>query len=481
MLLALEGALLVRSAVTRRHGAGGSPFASSPFYFAPVAAGYGSCGEFDEFVISKGRRQPGRGEQWFPLWHQPLAAGEIEQMFGEGRCTARRPRAGDATALDAARAISRWGCARGITAFARFGYQQRNNLATHFAVPLGQVLVRTHPRAKLLDDLSAWLDRLHRAARDKHAPARLKQAERRLADAAFAALTHDDQPGRWQVLLVSAAGVEAVQAGGTGIRVGPIPKLSPGWVVAADDGSVEFRLALALASAAAGYRREGRPIDPVRHHWLPLEPGARRYATREGRLALDPRVVCRGRDPEGDLLALGMRRLVEAGRGAERRVPVEAARGCGARLADLAALVAGEVDLGRSLQLARGLMALDWGAWRGRPRPASPLAVGAVPDDAWMCLRLALLPWPLDDARRIPADPAIVRRLAAGDAAGGVRLALRRLAAAGLRVTLAAGGADPATARRWGAALVFPIDRRTARRLARNLDPSIAKEPDHAR
>jgi CRISPR-associated protein Csx17 len=98
-----------------------------------------------------------------------------------------------------------------------------------------------------------------------------------------------------------------------------------------------------------------------------------------------------------------------------------------------------------------------------------------MPDHAWLALRLALLP----PARRgggdgidTRSDPAIFRRLASGDAAGAVELALRRLRAAGIRTAVRAATVPPATARRWAAALAFPIDAETATRFLYRLDPS---------
>src|SRR5262249_19560001 len=156
---------------------------------------------------------------------------------------------------------------------------------------------------------------------------------------------------------------ESLQATGTAIEAGPIPPLRPEWAAALDDGSPEVRLALALGSAAGGYTPEGRAIDPVRHHWLPLERGARRFRTAEKRLVNDQRVVMSGRDPVGDLGALVERRLIEAGMKGQRRSRLVAARGCGARLDDLARFLSGALDIGLLLDLSRAFMAITWDQW----------------------------------------------------------------------------------------------------------------------
>ena len=72
----------------------------------------------------------------------------------------------------------------------------------------------------------------------------------------------------------------------------------------------------------------------------------------------------------------------------------------------------------------------------------------------------------------IGTDPALIRRLANGDAASAVTIALRRLRAAGIRCTIRAGAASAETARLWAAALAFPITKGTARRFLYRLDPN---------
>ncbi|NLF71799.1 MAG: type I-U CRISPR-associated protein Csx17 [Candidatus Anammoximicrobium sp.] len=458
-VLMMEGSLVLSSRATRRLDPNEMARASAPFAVRAHAAGF----------ASPGTEKAQRGEQWLPLWSRPATLSDVSALFAEARIqldrqTANRP-------VDVARAISRLGVARGIDCFTRYGYLERNGQST-LAVPLGRVPVRQHPRAYLIDDLAPWLDRLQRRARDKNAPARLSQAERRLADAVFAALTHDWSADRWQAILQAAVAVESIQASGTAIDAGPIPSLRPEWVRAVDDGTLEVRLAISLGSAAAGYSREGRPFDPVRHHWLPLEPGARRFNVSDKRLVRDSRVVMSGRDPLADCAAIVERRLIEAGTKGERRLPLVPAEGCGARLGDLAAFLAAATDVGKVLDLARAFMAIKWDQWSAGHCPG-PGRSPEKPEEAWLALRLACLPWPLARDKCIPSEPGIVRRLLAGDGVGATSIALSRLRSVGIRPPLRAGVTDTCTARLWAAALVFPIDRGSARRAAAILDPAM--------
>ena len=469
LLLAFEGAIVVQSGVARRSNSDQNRFLTSPYYFAPLGMGAGSSSDMDEFVLNKGRKNPGRGEQWFPLWGTPSTFAEIQLLFREGRCSSGRRAAKNP--LDAARAICGLGATRGITSFLRYGYLQRDNLATHFAVPLGRIQVRENSTARLVGDLSGWLDRLRRAARNKNAPSRLVHAERRLADAVFAALTHDHTPDRWQAILLAVAEIESLQAAGTGVEAGPIPALRPDWVSTVAEDSAEFRLALALGSAAASYFK-GKPSDPIRHHFLPLEPGARRFKTADKKLVNDPRVVVSGRDPLRDLAAIVERRLIEAAQKGQRRSRLVAAAGCGARFDDLTRLLSGAVDLDRLFGLARAFMAIKWDQWSREHLPRTPASTER-PEECWLAVRLCCLPWPLAGGQDIPADERIVRLLLSGDAVRAIEIARQRLRSVGVRPPMYAGVTDAFSTRLWAAALAFPIHRNTALRAAALLDPSM--------
>ncbi|MBX3667968.1 MAG: type I-U CRISPR-associated protein Csx17 [Rhodocyclaceae bacterium] len=463
-VLMLEGTLLFASSATRRMLGSGPAYAAAPFAMPGQGAGYASASDSDA---------DSRGEQWMPIWANPTNLPDFRRLLAEGRAqvgtrAAREP-------LDLARAVARLGVARGISAFERYGYLERNG-RSNFAVPLGRYSVpeRDAPTLANLDDLDAWLPRLRRQAREKNAATRLRVAERRLSDALFALTSHPDEAVRWQSVLLALSEVEVVLATGSGSAAGPIPRLRPQWVAAADDGSAEFRLALAFALQASGFPRSRGAVCPVRENWLSLNKAGRFETSGEGgqsRLRVGPEVVLRGRSGIADAIALIERRLIDAARNGTRQMPLMAARRASAHPTDIAALLIGQIDLDRSLALARALMALDAQAWAWQPVSVAQPPHAALPDDGWLALRLAMLPWPIEPGRAIGCDPAVFRRLCAGDASGAMELALRRLAAAGVRVALRFATASPADARLWAAALAFPIARRTARDFMQRLDP----------
>lgn len=467
LLFALEGALSFAAAASRRLDSRGQVLAAAPFAVRGRSAGHGSASNVEE--------NP-RGEQWMPLWERPWSATEVASVLAEGRAQIGARRGQDT--LDLAKAVARLGVARGIASFERYGYLERNG-QSNFAVPLGRWQVKADQRATLLDDLDRndWFVRVQRAGRDKFAPASVTRAVRQLEESLLAVLSHGGESARWQACLLALADLEwqLVISGAfsAGKRLAPIPRLGPRWIVAADDGGPELRLALALALAAGSWQRGARR-DPVRHHWLPLQPGGERFLTTGGdkpALRADVRVVATGRDAVGDLIAIVQRRLIEADSGAGRSLPLVGKPGTEARAVDIEAFVSGQVDADRVCGLARALAATH--VTRLRPRHLPRADHGPVPmDSTWATLRLCHLANSLPDGRRIPTDPAIMRLLAAGDLAAAVEVANRRLRACGIDSSVRGALGTAATARRLAASLAFPISPALAASLVKQLDPA---------
>ncbi|MES9906681.1 MAG: type I-U CRISPR-associated protein Csx17 [Sedimenticola sp.] len=451
-ILMLEGAILFTASVTRRSGNANSSRAASPFSVEAQGAGYASADGMDESA---------RGEQWMPLWNRPLTLKELQHLLGEGRSqigarSANKP-------LDLARAVAQLGTARGISAFQRYGYIERNGQA-NLAVPLGRFRVPDHidPHLACLNDLDAWTARLHRVAKDQQTPARFRLAEHKLTESLFAVTQHPREPSRWQTVLLHLAEMEGIIITGDHSWVGRVPALRSAWIIAADDGSPELRLACAFALQAASFRQDGTPIDPIRRHWYPVKNG-------------ETARVMQGRSGIADATALISRRLVEAGIRGERRLPLAPARRASASFADLACFMAGEVDIDRTLMLGRALLALKRSDWAHSPSPPGEAKGDQYPDEAWMVLRLAMLPWPLND-QQIPVDPAIFRRLESGDGGAALEIARRRLRAKGITTTLRAGFVEPYIAKRWAAAMAFPISMQQAKRVLHRIDPKTITE-----
>jgi CRISPR-associated protein Csx17 len=410
-ILFLEGAVLFASAATRRLN--NSASASAPFALYAQAAGHLSSSSGDKAA---------RGEQWMPLWAQPATLGEVRSLLSEGR--AQLGRTATREPLDMARAIARLGVARGISAFERYGYLERNGQA-NFAVPLGRWQVSAQPRQDLLADLDNYLARLHREAKSDHASNTLATAARNLDDAILAAAANGSLPLNWQNILLALADCESIIAKipPDKNKVGILTGLTPGWIDAADDGTPEFRLALAFGTQS-----------DIRRHFLPLN----KFGNRLDATAASS-VVCFGRTFVADAIAFIDRRFVEAGKDASRAFSQFSHRP--AALADISAFLSGALDEPRILALARAFMAFGPRALPGAVPRAHAEYESA--EDNFALFRLAL-------------RPDIFRRLASGDIASAARSAAQHLRSRGIvpPISLAVGDA-----RRLAASLAFPISR----------------------
>lgn len=454
----LEGVLAFIPALSRRTATNAPMAASAPFAIHTGTTGHATA--------SRSEVDSPRGEQWMPLWDQPTTFGELKTLLGEGRAqlgktSASRP-------VDFTRAVARLGVSRGIVSFQRFGYLERNG-QSNLAVPLGRWQVAPQPRQELLNDLDrfTWLGRLQRSARDKFAPNSFVTAHRNLEAAIMAVCARGAERARWQALLLALAEIEEQMVRSHAFtakqRLRPIPPLSAGWLSAADDGSHEFQLAVALALQTG----DGKGRESIRRHWLPLDKTGLAFAADKSGLRKDLDRVCHGLEPERDLLALIQRRSVQSG---EHLALIGHPRYSAEPLA-LAALLAGNVDLRKTLQLARALLALDR---RRLPTPKPSTDFVNLPP-IYSLFRLVTLPWPLEIRGSIVPvrfDPAIITRLASGGgeslrAAG--EMAIRRLKAAGLTPVIRQIAGDAALARRIALSLAFPISQNTAARLALSL------------
>lgn len=485
-VLMLEGAVALVAGMSRRGNVEKGRI-SSPFWVESASAGFGSASE---------REGSPRGEQWLPLWSQPLHFDELVELIREGRAQVGRRQT--TRAADLVRATARLGLARGIDSLQRFAYLQRNG-QSNLAVSTGRFRVASRSHQTLLDEVAPWIDRLvwyARRTKDNNVPLCLGAIARRAQDALFAVCQHEATSREWRELLVTLGDAELVlfRSGKHPLRR-PLPRLSSEWLTAVDDGTQEgriaLRLALALASQHRGREREDAPLaDSVRQHFLPLGNRDKQFDKRDkqlarlklndkGRVMPDPEHVCIGRDLVTDAIALVERRSIWARSSNEKReratrLPLEAVSGCEAIPEEISAWLRGEVPDHIVLGLVRPLLALKWNEFDAGHVP-KPLLRGAT-DPLQMLFRLAHLPFDVPvqrpDGRNqaevaVRLDPEPLRRLAAGDLDGALKVTIRRLEASGLRPIFRRGVATPALPRRLAASLAFPISRADAARAAR--------------
>lgn len=240
----VEGALLFAAATTRRLQQDRGGALSYPFTVHNTGGGSGASSQTDEANA--------RAEIWLPLWRNAATLAELKILFQEGRATLGRRPAKDG--LDFARAVAGLGVDRGISEFQRYGFVMRSGKA-YLATPFGRLKTQRNPAADLIHDLdkTRFLENLRGFTRKTEAPGRLVSLTRQLETDLFE-LAQKGSPQTVQDVLIllgqlqralslSGKGREAVKA--------PISALKPDWVLKADDGSAEFRLACALANLYA--------------------------------------------------------------------------------------------------------------------------------------------------------------------------------------------------------------------------------------
>lgn len=333
-VLLFEGAVAFASAAARRLGSSSS-FASVPFTVGGVSVAYGSAAE-----------EESRGEFWAPLWRDSATASEVLRMLSEGRAEYRGQQARNA--LDIARALATLGVDRGIDEFVRYGFLQRNGLAT-FCVPVGRMTVSARQRATVLGDLDAWLSQLRSAS---NLPTQV------------VALIHDVDEGMIDVSATDDRGALAQVLGQVG-RLWQRASRSDGlreksrfrrlrprartWIPLLDDGSSEFRIAAAVASL----RSEGDKLG-----WF---QGLVVDTTWEGRR---PSVPGFGQRPLGAVLSDCLVALSQRAVHGDPTAPTTS--WCGRSDAvtagpqALTEFALNQVDLGLLTTYLYGLMLMDW-------------------------------------------------------------------------------------------------------------------------
>ncbi|MCB9730855.1 MAG: type I-U CRISPR-associated protein Csx17 [Deltaproteobacteria bacterium] len=454
-ILLLEGTLLLASATTRKLDQVGPGALTYPFSVRAVGAGYASSASADE--------DKSRNELWLPLWKRPTGREELARLFGEGRAEIGRKAA--VHAVDFVRAIGTLGVDRGIDAFTRYGFHQRNG-KSYFATPLGRWEVRRNPKLDLIDEpLARWLDQLRRAARAQHAAASWGRAAKAVERAIFE-LAKAEGPLAVQALMGTLADAEATfsrsPAGREKLR--PVPPLPQRWLAQARDGSFEHQLAMSLASTPIRERLTLARWGKRQVSWMAHED----YRTVWGEAPL-----ARGL---ADVVAREDIESAQVTDGSDGRRPTLASRPPLASA--LRAFLEGTVDLERLDALVRAY-ALVHPSNVGFPSKPASRPVSFLPPGYALCALAVhrVNPVTPDDPKtRLPRTPGILAALRRGDGTGATAAAARRLRAAGLALAVEGVPMTSEQCARVAAALAFPCSDELARICVR----SIALAPEAA-
>ena len=376
-ILMLEGSLLFAGAASRRFGTE-TNHPAFPFTVRPVAAGFDTSASKDA--------SDSRGELWLPLWTRPAQAGELRQLFGEGRAEVAGRAASDGA--DFARAVKSLGVDRGITGFTRIGFLKRSG-KSFLATPLRRFVVSERSEVDLIREIDPWLDRLRRATKKKNAPPRFGSALRNIASAIFDFCKYGGAP-LFQKILVALGQAERELANAERFReeesLRPLAGLSAQWIDAAHDNSLEFEIALALA----GIHDKEQKIGPIRANLEPInwQKRCREWSEK------DRSVVWNAADLSTNLANVLQRRVMDGNRAGCKHLPL--ASQFTAPLNAIALFLARDLDEERIEQLLWGLMLID------SRQPGSTTSHRLHADDAkrvlprdYALLKLLFLPRPL--------------------------------------------------------------------------------------
>lgn len=494
-VLALEGAIMFGGAATRRHEGARDSAASFPFTVRATGAGWGGVTDTDT--------DSARAEFWAPLWHRPAGAAELARLFREGRAVLDGRTARDG--LDFARAAAGLGTSRGLSAFQRYSFVMRLG-KNYLAAPLGirSVAPAQPVAAQLINDLdhAGWLSRVRRLAQDRNSPARARQILKRLQDALFTmSETHVSPPAVQSALIgLGDLGLWLSRSPDARDRVSPPPLLSAAWSHQADDGTPEFRVAVALASLGWRYEpssaeaRSGaaptegvvrEPAVTLASHFAPIapEPPSRRFRVWDATTNAN-RVIWGAGDLITNMIAVLEQRLISS----VKDKPLNAA--APARLQDVEAFLAPEFDALRCARLISGLIwARPAHLWRAPERNGHghlPFAYAAlkllfVPEHSLIALaQRGLVP----PHCTIPLPPGLLTRLRSGRVDAVVHAALARAQASGIGSPFRGGTTMDQTTNfgvgvdgsRLAAALLIPVDEFGLRTLVERAYP---KDKEH--
>ena len=445
-ILTMEGAIVWAAGVARRNATDGGASLSTPFAVRSKPVGYCSAAERDGTAA--------RAEVWAPLWQRPAGYNEVRAIFAEGRADVGRKRASHS--IEFAEAAASLGVDRGVSAFMRYSLVKRRG-DSYVALPAGRFPVQERSESDLLRQLDPILERVDRFLRGfkNESPARFSSARRAIDEAMFSVLLHGG-PIRLKQLLAAMGRLERLFAERDLTRKpklnSPLTGLNPRWLLAADDGSIEIRIAAALASigptgAVGPLRANLSPVDPERPYrwakgkgqtsWVGHSLAARLAATLERRMMDGERLDCRANPLWG-----AMPILTE----------------------DALGLVDGDVDESLLEDLVFGLSWVDHRLVSEvrvtlKERWRVPVRRRIIPR-SWSLLKLLFLPGnlPGPGGREVEVrpEPSILRLLRAGRAGQACLVAARRLYAAGL-TPVQSRFPDGVDGTRLAAALLVPV------------------------
>ncbi len=452
----LEGSLLFASATVRQLQAGARSRASFPFTANSSTIGYGTATNGEKI----------RAEMWLPIWSRLTSYAEIAHIFKEGRVqftsSGKRTRSG----FDFARAVAELGVDRGIEAFQRYAFIERNGQA-NLATPLGIFEVKMRPLASMLYEFDRWFDNLRRSTNDaKKTPPRFVRAAKNIEEASFK-LCADGSKDSLREVLLALGTAERELSNGEKFRadkfLSPLTNLKTHWAWETDDKSSEFEIAQALASII-----DSKNQSPIRENLESVEYKNGKFVWSNDSTS----AIWSAGDLAENLSNVLQRRSIDARSGGFPHPPMQSKRF--ASLRSIASFLDFQTDDER---LEDYLFALNLIDWRNvKPSVPTGKTNSANLPRIYALLKLLFLPdgkfvRKTGEKIVIKHEPSIVPLLRAGRITDALEIAERRLKSSGV-VPLTSDFYYPESeGARLAAALLIPIDQTAINELARLVLP----------
>ena len=430
----MEGLPLFSGALSRRSGSRGAGLrrqaASFPF----------TCKVSYSNATSILPKETGNQEIWLPLWHNPASLKSIKTVLSEGRAEISGRQARDG--LGFVRAVASLGIDRGISEFRHYGLVRGRvgGENYHTTVDLGSMTTFAKPleNIRLFDELDGWLQRLRRACKNKTFAYRYEKHLRSIEGSIIDYCMHGGVHGLQRVLMSLGRAERGFSFAGEARPVSPL-YISPRWILACDDGSMEYRIACALASIYDEH------VGPVRAQMEPVEWDKRLYA---GWKANRMDVSWRKGSLSDSLREILLRRLMDGVRTESEFLPIRGR--ISASLADVHRYLNGYGDESKLSDLLWALSTVRWWEYRRESdAPDWPFERAPELSRLYSLLKLVHLPgnllfrsdnlggrwelsWDPEGGTRIPPVPEVIRLVQDGRISAAVEKTVHRLRASSL-------------------------------------------------
>ncbi len=342
-LFNLEGTLMFSSAVTKKYlSEEGSSFA---FTIRHIPLGT------TESV--SGQDAQSRGEIWLPAWQRWAGIEEVTHLFQEGRAEVKQHLV--TTTSDFARAVAGLQVDRGLESFYRFSFFERHGqshlavLQDHFKVPDREI-----KHLDLFDELDIWLNRYRRyLSGNKTASEQKKRLYQKIENLLYNYCKTEKNRYLTQ-LLIELGEAEQNLARSASKRdpnkIFPSPlSLSAAWAPACYDGSVEYRIALSIASLLPAQNQK-----PIRCYFENVSENGRSWLTEE------KNTITHSSNLYVNLNEILRRRLLESEKSHDGGYAIGQKGGYPLSHVDFQQFLEGNFHKEKTLQFLYGLMLINW-------------------------------------------------------------------------------------------------------------------------